>query len=127
MLPNLNSGSGVMLPQAMSVDNSDRGLEGRGMSIARIRRRRRGTLAHPRVRAAVAKLGLTQRGSQIVEKLAAGKSTQALAKELYISTGTVRTHLHKIFTKLEISSRVELLSLVLTKVLEATEERTEQK
>ncbi len=127
MLPNLNSGSGVMLPQAMSVDNSDRGLEGRGMSIARIRRRRRGALAHPRVRAAVAKLGLTQRGSQIVEKLAAGKSTQALAKELYISTGTVRTQLQKIFTKLEISSRVELLSLVLTKVLEATEERTEQK
>ena len=126
MLPNLNSGSGEMRPQAMSVDNSDRGLEGRRMSIARIRRRR-SELAHSRVRAAVAKLGLSQRRAQIVEKLAAGKSTQALAKELYISAGTVRTHLHKIFTKLEISSRVELLSLVLTKVLEATEERTEQK
>ncbi len=70
---------------------------------------------------------MTQRGSQIVEKLAAGRSTQALAEELCISAATVRTHLRKLFTKLEISSRVELLSLVLAKVLEATEDRTEQK
>ncbi len=116
----------MVLPQAMSVDNSDRGLEGRRMSIARIRRRR-SALAHSRVRAAVKKLGLSQRRAQIVEKLAAGKSTQALAKELHISEGTVHSHLAKIFAKLEISSRAELLSLVLAKVLEASEDRTEQK
>lgn len=77
---------------------------------------------HPRVRSAVAKLGLTQRESQIVEKFAGGMSTQALASELYISAATVRTHLRKIFTKLEISSRVELLSQVLAKVLDDIEE-----
>ena len=75
----------------------------------------------------MAKLGLTQRESQIVEKLAAGKNTQVLAEELYINAATVRTHLRKIFTRLKICSRVELLSLVLAKVLEATEDRTEQK
>ncbi len=76
------------------------------------------TLSHPRIRAAVAALGLTQRESQIVEKFSHGMSTQALAGELFISAATVRTHLRKIFTKLDINSRVELLSLVLAKVME---------
>ena len=115
-----------MLPQAMSVDDSDRG-NGGTQDVGRAdSARAAGALGHPRVRAAVAKLGLTQRESQIVEKLAAGKSTQALAEELSISDATVRTHLRKIFTKLEICSRVELLSLVLAKVLEADDDRTEQ-
>ncbi len=127
MLPNLNSNSGVMPPQARSLDSADRG-NGGTQDVARADSAKAASaLGHPRVRAAVAKLGLTQRESQIVEKFAAGKSTQALAEELYISAATVRTHLRKIFTKLEICSRVELLSLVLTKVLEATEERSEQK
>lgn len=73
---------------------------------------------HPRIKKAVVKLGLTQRESQIVEKFAIGKSTQALASELFISAATVRTHLRKIFTKLNIGSRVELLSLVIAKILD---------
>ena len=73
---------------------------------------------HPRIGIAVAKLGLTQRESQIVVEFAIGKSTQALANELYISAATVRTHLRKIFTKLNIGSRVELLSMVIAKILE---------
>ncbi len=73
---------------------------------------------HPRIRKAVAKLGLTQRESQIVEMFAVGKSTQALANGLYISAATVRTHLRKIFTKLNIGSRVELLSMVIAKILD---------
>ena len=73
---------------------------------------------HPRIKKAVAKLGLTQRESQIVEKFAIGKSTQALANGLYISAATVRTHLRKIFTKLNIGSRVELLSMVIAKILD---------
>ena len=73
---------------------------------------------HPRIRMAVAKLGLTQRESQIVVEFAIGKSTQALANELYISAATVRTHLRKIFTKLNIGSRVELLSMVIAKILD---------
>lgn len=77
-----------------------------------------GSLSHPRIRAAVATLGLTQRESQIVEKFSHGMSTQALAAELFISAATVRTHLRKIFTKLDINSRVELLSLVLAKVMD---------
>ena len=73
---------------------------------------------HPRIRTAVDKLGLTPRESQIVQKFAVGMSTQALATELYISAATVRTHLRKIFTKLNIGSRVELLSMVISKILE---------
>jgi len=73
---------------------------------------------HPRIRTAVAKLGLTPRESQIVVEFAIGKSTQALASDLYISAATVRTHLRKIFTKLNIGSRVELLSMVIAKILD---------
>ncbi len=80
---------------------------------------------HPRIRMAVAKLGLTQRESQIVEKFAIGKSTQALANELYISAATVRTHLRKIFTKLNIGSRVELLSMVISKILQEIDDRAD--
>ena len=74
--------------------------------------------AHPRIKRAVAKLGLTQRESQIVVEFAIGKSTQALASDLYISAATVRTHLRKIFTKLNICSRVVLRSTVIATILD---------
>ena len=80
---------------------------------------------HPRIKMAVVKLGLTQRESQIVEKFAIGRSTQALASELFISPATVRTHLRKIFTKLNIGSRVELLSMVVSRILEDIDERAD--
>lgn len=83
------------------------------------------TPARHRIKSAVAELGLTQRESQIVEMFAIGMSTQALANELHISSATVRTHLRKIFTKLEISSRVELLSLVITKIVEEIDGRAD--
>ncbi len=79
----------------------------------------------PRIRIAVAKLGLTQRESQIVAEFAIGKSTQALANELFISAATVRTHLRKIFTKLNIGSRVELLSMVVSRILEDIDDRAD--
>lgn len=81
--------------------------------------------AHPRIKRAVAKLGLTQRESQIVAEFAIGKSTQALASDLYISAATVRTHLRKIFTKLNIGSRVELLSMVVSRILEDIDDRAD--
>lgn len=75
-------------------------------------------LSHPRIRLAVARLGLTPRESQIVEKFAHGMGTEALAGGLFITVATVRAHFRKIFTKLGINSRVELLSLVLAKAME---------
>ena len=90
----------------------------RDLGIAVAQEPTSGPLSHPRIRAAVATLGLTRRESQIVEKIAHGMGTQALAVDLFISPATVRTHLRKIFTKLDISSRVELISLVLAKIME---------
>ena len=75
-------------------------------------------MTDPRIKAAVARLGLSPRESQIVAGLAAGKATERVAAELSIHQNTVRTHLRKIFTKLEVNSRVELLSQVLANVLE---------
>ncbi len=78
-------------------------------------------MADPRIKSAVARLGLSPRESQIVAGLASGRSTKRVAAELSIHQNTVRTHLRKIFTKLEVNSRVELLSQVLANVLENSE------
>lgn len=71
-----------------------------------------------RILSAVEMLDLTKRESQIVEQLSHGLTTEQVAAELVISPATVRTHIRKIFTRLDINSRGELLSLVLSKVTE---------
>ena len=77
-------------------------------------------MTDPRIKSAVARLGLSPRESEIVERIAAGQHTQQVAKQLYIEVHTVRSHLRNSFAKLGISSRQELLSRVLLNVLEDT-------
>lgn len=45
-----------------------------------------------------------------------GKTNRAIAEELWLSLHTVNTHVHHIFVKLDLASRVELTRYVLTKV-----------
>ncbi len=78
-------------------------------------------MTDPRIKSAVARLGLSVRESQIVVCLAEGKTTRQVVKSMGISNNTVRTHVGKVFTKLEINSRVELVSLVLLNVLEGVD------
>ncbi len=49
--------------------------------------------------------GLTAREVQVLRLVAAGKTNQAIAAELFISEKTVARHVSNIFTKLELSSR----------------------
>ena len=51
--------------------------------------------------------GLHERELQIVKLLAKGMSNREIARQLYISERTVQTHVHRIFEKLEVSSRTE--------------------
>ena len=52
---------------------------------------------------------LSQRELQIVELVAQGQSNKQIAKKLKISEWTVSTHLRRIFTKLQVDSRAEMV------------------
>lgn len=52
--------------------------------------------------------GLTERESEVASRAALGSTNQEIARDLYISPATVKTHLHRVFRKLEVRTRVEL-------------------
>jgi DNA-binding CsgD family transcriptional regulator len=54
--------------------------------------------------------GITGREREIILKVAEGKSNSDIAGELYLSTATVKTHLHNIYAKIGVSSRYDLLA-----------------
>lgn len=54
-------------------------------------------------------LGLTQKELQVLSLLAEGGSNAEIAKELFVSTSTVKTHLIHIYQKLEVSRRTEAI------------------
>lgn len=71
---------------------------------------------HPLIREAVQRMGLTPRESSLTELLAIGCPTEDASLQLGITKATIRTHLRKIFSCLKITSRVELVALVLASV-----------
>lgn len=58
-------------------------------------------------------LGLTHRQWQIVEALTHGLTALEVAVDLDISLNTVQTHIKRIYRKLAVSNRVELVRCVL--------------
>ncbi|TWT31102.1 putative transcriptional regulatory protein NarL [Posidoniimonas corsicana] len=56
-----------------------------------------------------AELSLSERQADIVARIISGKSDQAIAHALGISTPTVRAHLHRVFESLKVNDRVSLL------------------
>ena len=52
---------------------------------------------------------LTEREKQVLDLIADGKSTKEIAKELHLTTGTVRNYISIIFDKLDVSNRVEAI------------------
>lgn len=55
---------------------------------------------------------LTERESQVLSLVAKGKTTKEIAKELYLSPGTVRNYISAILDKLGVSNRIEAISRV---------------
>ena len=55
---------------------------------------------------------LTDREKEVFYLLAQGKSNIEIAHDMFISEGTVKAHLHHIYTKLDVHSRKELISLL---------------
>ncbi|WP_161601457.1 response regulator transcription factor [Paenibacillus luteus] len=54
--------------------------------------------------------GLSIQERNIVSKLKQGKSNQAIASELFLTTGTVKNYLSTIYKKLNVSSRTEAIA-----------------
>ncbi len=65
---------------------------------------------NPRETSAGQHYGLSPREHQIALMISAGKSDKEIAQELNISSATVATHNKKIFKKLDVHSRVELMN-----------------
>ena len=57
------------------------------------------------------KYQISKREEEIIVLICAGKSNQEIADKLFISVGTVKSHLHNIYTKLGIKNRTHLAKL----------------
>ncbi|MEU2038483.1 helix-turn-helix transcriptional regulator [Nocardia niwae] len=65
-----------------------------------------------RSRATTVRLGdLTERQSEIVDRVVLGRTNRQISQELYVSEKTVEAHLTRLYTKLGVSSRTELAAL----------------
>jgi DNA-binding CsgD family transcriptional regulator len=56
--------------------------------------------------------GLSLREEEVLRLLAAGCSNQEIAKQLYISPNTVKTHVKNIYAKMGVNNRLQLFSLL---------------
>jgi DNA-binding NarL/FixJ family response regulator len=53
---------------------------------------------------------LSSREMEVLQRMAAGKSNKEIGAELFISEGTVKTHIKSIFTKLDVVTRTEAVA-----------------
>jgi DNA-binding CsgD family transcriptional regulator len=56
--------------------------------------------------------GVTKRERQIVEKICLGKTNKQIADELFISLQTVKDHTHRIYSKIGINGRMQLVQMM---------------
>jgi DNA-binding CsgD family transcriptional regulator len=61
---------------------------------------------------ALDRYGVTKRERQIVEKICLGKTNKQIADELFISLQTVKDHTHRIYSKIGINNRMQLVQLM---------------
>jgi DNA-binding NarL/FixJ family response regulator len=66
-------------------------------------------MAKPRQKQVRSDPQLTAREQDVARLVASGLSNKAIAHRLGLQEGTVKVHLHNIYQKLGISSRVELI------------------
>jgi DNA-binding CsgD family transcriptional regulator len=59
---------------------------------------------------ALAALGISPRELAVLREIAAGRSTKEIAAELNVSTNTVKTHVARLFEKLDAKRRVDAVN-----------------
>lgn len=65
--------------------------------------------AFVRNEAAIAALGISARECEVLDMLAAGHANKVIARELDISPNTVKTHVGRVYEKLEVASRTQAI------------------
>jgi DNA-binding CsgD family transcriptional regulator len=66
-------------------------------------------IAYSRNEAAIASLGISTRECEVLEMLASGAANKVIARRLGISPNTVKTHVARLFEKLEAANRTEAI------------------
>ncbi|MEM7605313.1 MAG: helix-turn-helix transcriptional regulator [Myxococcota bacterium] len=84
----------------------------RGLDYASRLAQEGGRRQAPDLGAALANSPLTPREQYIVELLVSGKSTRQIAADAGLTVSTVNTYLKRVFAKLGVHSRVELIARV---------------
>jgi DNA-binding CsgD family transcriptional regulator len=79
---------------------------GAWVGVRLTRRTRVARMPFERNQAAIAALGLTPRECEILERLASGKSLKELAREFGVSPNTVKTHVARVYQKLDVQRRM---------------------
>lgn len=77
-----------------------------------------------RCQALAKRYGLTSRESEVMLLLGQGRSRAFIREALFISKGTVDTHVHHIYSKMGIGSKDELMSIVFEAVGDVREDDT---
>lgn len=85
------------------------GCVGLGIWVGVRLTRKAGPAPFVRNDAAIASLGLTPRELDVLEALVSGESNKELARSLGVSPNTVKTHLARLFDKLDVTSRVQAI------------------
>lgn len=65
--------------------------------------------AFVRNEAAIRSLGLSRRECEILALLASGQSNKGLARGLGVSPNTIKTHVARVYEKLEVANRVQAI------------------
>lgn len=60
--------------------------------------------------AALNSLGITRREYAVLQQIAEGHSNKEIAERLHVSPNTVKTHVARLYEKLEVSQRVQAVS-----------------
>jgi DNA-binding CsgD family transcriptional regulator len=63
--------------------------------------------------AVIRKYGITKRESEIIELLLIGKSNKEIAGQLCIAHHTVKNHIYRLYQKLDVNKRYQLLNFFL--------------
>ena len=53
---------------------------------------------------------MSERELEVLQLIASGKTNRRIATELYVSVGTVKTHLNNLYRKLDAHSRTQALA-----------------